>query len=77
MSKKNKLFVHTLLENHSVKRKVSFYVPENTLNLMLQFNRKPILRIAKKIVEILQENYEEFKSITPDELEKKLYEPVQ
>lgn len=77
MKKKNKrLFVHTLLENDSIKRKVSFYVPIRTLDLMLQYNRKPILRIAEYIVKVLTENYEEYKNTSPDELEKRLYEPT-
>ena len=78
MRKKNKkLFVHVLLSNQSLKRKVSFYVPLRTLDLMLQHNRKPILRVAEMIVKVLIENYEEYKNTSHDELEKRLYEPAQ
>ena len=73
MKKKQKLFVHTILENPSIKRRVSFYVPENTVNLMIRLHRKPIIRVAKSIVKVLLE-YEDFKNYSENDLEKKLYE---
>lgn len=76
MKKKNKkLFVHSLLENDSLKRKVSFYIPLRTLDLMLQYNRKPIIRIASIITNVLIENYDEYKNTSHADLEKRLYEP--
>lgn len=74
--KNKKLFIHALLENQAIKRKISFFVPQSTISLMLKLNRKPIAKTAKKMVEVLR-CYEEYKDISPVELEKRLYEPAQ
>lgn len=76
MKNHSKLFVHELLENVSIKRKLSRDIPRKTLDNLVRFNRPPIKRHADIIIENLQE-YDEYKNISSDELEKKLYETAQ
>ncbi len=70
-----KLFIHELLENVSIKRKLSRDIPRKTLDNLIRFNRPPIKRHSDLIIENLKE-YEEYKNISSDELEKRLYEKI-